>query len=58
MYKYIAVRQGDKIIDAKLVGGQQKVVDIQLAYGDCEVIYETVDYSGYVVAKTYPITVE
>jgi hypothetical protein len=58
MYKYIAVRQGDKIIDAKIVGGQQKVVDIQLAYGDCEVIYETVDYSGYVVAKTYPITVE
>ena len=58
MYKYIAVRQGDKIIDAKLVGGQQKVVDIQLAYGECEVIYQTVDYSGYVVSKTYPITVE
>ena len=58
MYKYIAVRQGDKIIDAKIVGGQQKVVDIQLAYGDCEVIYQTVDYSGYVVSKTYPITVK
>ena len=58
MYKYIAVRKGDQIVDAKILQGNQKVTDIQLAYGDCEVIYQTVDYSGYVVSKTYPITVQ
>lgn len=59
MYKYIAVRHGDQIVDAKLISGQQKVIDLDVKYdGECEIIYQTVDYSGYVVSKTYPITVE
>ena len=59
MYKYIAVRHGDEIVDAKLISGQQKVIDLDVKYdGECEIIYQTVDYSGYVVSKTYPITVE
>lgn len=59
MYKYIAVRHNDEIVDAKLISGQQKVIDLDVKYdGECEIIYQTVDYSGYVVSKTYPITVE
>ena len=56
MYKYIAVRKGDKIIDSKILPGNQKVTNIYLGYGECEVIYQTVDYSGYVVTKSYPVT--
>ena len=58
MYKYIAVRQGDKIVDSKLVSGQDKVVALDLKEGECEIIYQTVDYSGYVVTKSYPVTVK
>ena len=56
MYKYIAVRKGDKIIDSKILPGNQKVTNIYLGYGECEVIYQTVDYAGYVVTKSYPVT--
>ena len=58
MYKYIAVRQGDKLLDAKILQGNQKVTDIQCNYGECEIIYQTVDYSGYVVTKSYPVTIK
>ena len=57
MYKYIAVRQGDKIIDSKILSGQDKVTALNLRDGECEIIYQTVDYSGYVVTKSYPVTV-
>ena len=58
MYKYIAVRQGDKLLDAKILQGNQKVTDIQCNYGECEIIYQTVDYAGYVVTKSYPVTIK
>ena len=59
MYKYIAVRHGDEIVDAKLLDGKKKVVDLDVKYsGESEIIYQTVDYSGYVVTKTYPVTFE
>ena len=58
MYKYIAVRQGEKIYDAKILSGQQKVAALNLRQGECEIIYQTVDYSGYVVTKSYPVTVK
>ena len=57
MYKYIAVRQGDKIVDSKILSGQEKVTALNLRDGECEIIYQTVDYSGYVVTKSYPVTV-
>ena len=57
MYKYIAVRQGDKIVDSKILSGQEKVTALNLRNGECEIIYQTVDYSGYVVTKSYPVTV-
>ena len=58
MYKYIAVRQGEKIYDAKILSGQEKVAALNLRQGECEIIYQTVDYSGYVVTKSYPVTVK
>ena len=59
MYKYIAVRHNDQIVDSKILSGQEKVVDVDLKYdGESEIIYQTVDYAGYVVTKSYPITVE
>jgi hypothetical protein len=58
MYKYIAVRQGDKIVDSKVLSGQDKVIALNLKEGECEIIYQTVDYSGYVVTKSYPVTVK
>ena len=59
MYKYIAVRHNDQIVDFKILSGQEKVVDVDLKYdGESEIIYQTVDYAGYVVTKSYPITVE
>ena len=59
MYKYIAVRHGDQIVDAKLLDGHQKVIDLNVKYsGESEIIYQTVDYAGYVVTKTYPVTFE
>ena len=58
MYKYIAVRQGDKIVDSKVLSGQDKVIALDLKEGECEIIYQTVDYSGYVVTKSYPVTVK
>ena len=57
MYKYIAIRKGDKIVEAKILSGQQKVTSLSLPTGDCEIIYQTVDYAGYVVTKSYPVTV-
>ena len=59
MYKYIAVRHNDQIVDSKILSGQEKVVDVDLKYdGESEIIYQTVDYAGWVVTKSYPITVE
>ena len=58
MYKYIAVRQGDKIVDSKILSGQEKVTSLDLRDGECEIIYQTVDYAGYVVTKSYPVTVQ
>ena len=58
MYKYIAVRQGDKIVDSKVLSGQDKVIALDLKEGECEIIYQTVDYAGYVVTKSYPVTVK
>ena len=59
MYKYIAVRHGDQIVDAKLLDGHHKVIDLNVKYsGESEIIYQTVDYAGYVVTKTYPVTFE
>lgn len=58
MYKYVAVRQGDKIYDAKILSGQEKVTNLNLLQGECEIIYQTVDYSGYVVTKSYLVTFE
>ncbi len=59
MYKYIAVRHGDQIVDAKVLSGNQKVINLDVKYsGESEIIYQTVDYAGYVVTKTYPVTFE
>jgi Translationally controlled tumour protein. len=41
MYKYIAVRQGDKIVDSKVLSGQDKVIALNLKEGECEIIYQT-----------------
>ena len=58
MYKYVAVRQGDKIYDAKILSGQEKVTALNLRQGECEIIYQTVDYAGWVITKSYPVTVK
>jgi regulator of replication initiation timing len=58
MYKYIAVRFQDQIVDAKILSGQEKVTDLNLRHGECEIIYQTVDYAGFVVTKSYPVYVE
>ena len=58
MYKYIAVRQGDKIVDSKILSGQEKVTALNLRDGECEIIYQAVDYAGYVVTKSYPVNVK
>ena len=58
MYKYVAVRYQDQIVDAKLLSGQEKVTSLNLHQGECEIIYQTVDYAGYVVTKSYPVTVK
>jgi filamentous hemagglutinin family protein len=58
MYKYIAVRQGDKIVDSKVLSGQEKIASLDLREGECEIIYQTVDYAGYVVTKSYPVDVK
>ena len=57
MYKYIAVRYKDQIVDSKILSGQEKVTAIELHQGECEIIYQTVDYAGFVVTKSYPVTV-
>ena len=58
MYKYIAVRYKDQLVDSKILSGQEKVTAIELHQGECEIIYQTVDYAGYVVTKSYPVTVK
>lgn len=57
MYKYIAVRQGEKVYSAQILSGQQKVTALDMPQGECEVVYQTVDYAGYVITKSYPVTV-
>ena len=58
MYKYVAVRWNDQIVDSKILSGQEKVTALNLHQGECEIIYQTVDYAGYVVTKSYPVTVK
>ena len=57
MYKYIAVLKEGKPIEAYVEAGWNKVQDLNLPEGDIEIIYQTVDFNGYVVNKRYPITV-
>ena len=57
MYKYIAVLKEGKPIEAYVEAGWNKVQDLNLPEGDCEIIYQTVDFNGYVITKRYPITV-
>lgn len=57
MLKYIAVLKGGKVLEAYVEAGWNKVQDLDLPEGDIEIIYQTVDFNGYVITKRYPITV-
>ena len=57
MLKYIAVLKGGKIMEAYVQAGWNKVQDLNLPEGDIEIVYQTVDFNGYVITKRYPITV-
>ena len=57
MLKYIAVLKGGKIMEAYVQSGWNKVQDLNLPEGDIEIVYQTVDFNGYVITKRYPITV-
>lgn len=57
MYKFIAVRQGEKVYSAKILSGQEKVTALDMPQGECEIVYQTVDYAGYVITKSYPVYV-
>lgn len=58
MYKYIAVLKEGKPIEAYVEAGWNKVQDLNLPEGDCEIVYQTMDFNGYVITKRYPIHVE
>ena len=57
MLKYIAVLKGGKVLEAYVEAGWNKVQDLDLPEGDIEIIYQTVDFNGFVITKRYPITV-
>ena len=57
MYKYIAVLKEGKPIEAYVEAGWNKVQDLNLPEGDCEIVYQVMDFNGYVITKRYPITV-
>ncbi len=58
MYKYIAVLKEGKPIEAYVEAGWNKVQDLNLPEGDCEIVYQVMDFNGYVITKRYPIHVE
>ena len=54
--KYVAVLQGGKVYQSRLMKGSEKVTTLDLPMGDSEIVYQVMDYNGYVVTKRYPIT--
>ena len=58
MLKYIAVLKEGKPIEAYVEAGWNKIQELNLPEGDCEIVYQVVDFNGYVITKRYPITVE
>ena len=55
-FKYVAVKQGGKVVESHLEAGNNKIIKLTLPMGASEIVYSTVDYAGYTVTKRYPIT--
>ena len=55
--KYIAVLGSDgKPYMSRLQRGSEKVSELDIPMGDCEIVYQVMDYYGNIVTKRYPIT--
>jgi archaellum component FlaC len=55
--KYIAVLGSDgKPYMSRLQRGSEKVAELDIPMGDCEIVYQVMDYYGGIVTKRYPIT--
>ena len=55
--KYIAVIGSDgKPYDWHLQRGSEKIAQLDIPMGDCEIVYQVMDYYGGIVTKRYPIT--
>ena len=54
--KYVVVSQDGKALSAQLLDGSEKVLNVKLPMGRCDIVYSVIDFNGYVVTKRYPVT--
>ena len=53
--KYIALICGGKVQQSYSFSGDQKIVQLEIPYEPCEIIYQVSDFYGNIVTKRYPI---
>ena len=56
--KYVAVMQDGKLVDSKLLNCDEKVAEVELPKGSCEIVYSVVDYSGYTMTNRCLVNVK